>query len=241
MIRTVLSNPDSTLNHFLLSTIIHSPWFQVSFSQFGEDLIVAGIFRALGNKKIRYFDIGAHDPFECSNTAYFYQRGNNGVCVEPNPELYSALTRKRKRDICINTGVGANSDVESEFFVFDGSSLSTFSPDEVSHLLALGMKIDRTLRIKMMAANDIIKQYLLPSPNFVSLDVEGSEMDILQQWDFSNYRPEVFCIETLTFSLDNTGNKRKEIIDFMKNKNYFIFADTHLNTIFVNKACWKGK
>ena len=81
-----------------------------------------------------------------------------------------------------------------------------------------------------------MKQYFSPHPNFISLDVEGLDLQILQSLDFEKFKPEVICVETITFGyMNNTEMKINEIADFMSTKGYSIYADTHINTIFCRK------
>jgi hypothetical protein len=69
--------------------------------------------------------------------------------------------------------------------------------------------------------------------------VEGLDLEILQSLDFEKYRPEVFCVETLTFSPDHTGSKISTILDLMNAKGYMIYADTNVNTIFCRQDLYK--
>jgi hypothetical protein len=87
-------------------------------------------------------------------------------------------------------------------------------------------------KVPLLEINSIIQQHFQSCPNFISLDVEGLDLPILQSFDFNKYRPEVFCVETISFSLNNKGVKIKETIDFMHGKGYITYADTHINTIF---------
>ena len=63
-------------------------------------------------------------------------------------------------------------------------------------------------------------------------------MQILKSFDFSHYRPEVFCIETLTYAENHSERKVTEILEFMKSNDYFNYADTYINTIFVDNKIW---
>jgi hypothetical protein len=60
---------------------------KVSYSQSGEDVIVDFIFQILKIQKPSYLDVGAHHPSYLSNTYLFYQKGCQGVCIEPDPVL----------------------------------------------------------------------------------------------------------------------------------------------------------
>ena len=83
-----------------------------------------------------------------------------------------------------------------------------------------------------MQINEVIKQNFSGSPDFLSIDVEGLDLLILKSLDFEKYRPGVICVETISFSIANTEQKMDELIRYVQNKGYFVYADTHVNTIF---------
>jgi FkbM family methyltransferase len=212
---------------------------QISYSQCGEDLIVSFIFMWLKIKEVTYLDIGAHHPTWLSNTYLFYRNGFRGVLVEADPYLHAQLQRKRPRDLCLSVGIGIGDDREADFYVMTTRTLNTFSREEAHKNQSYGNeKIEQTIRVPLVSVNEIIQNNFMAPPNFVSLDVEGLDLKILQDFDFERCRPEVFCIETLTYTEDNSERKIEEIIDFMRSKNYFVYADTFINTIFVDKEKW---
>ena len=78
---------------------------KISYSQYGEDLIVRFALENLQIQQPRYIDIGANKPFSGSNTAIFHESGSRGINIEPDPFLFAAFQRFRKRDINLNLGV----------------------------------------------------------------------------------------------------------------------------------------
>lgn len=189
-----------------------------------------------------YLDIGAHHPFHLSNTALFYEKGFNGVCIEPDPILFKKIQKYRKRDICLNIGVGLEErEIEADFFIMSSRTLNTFSREQAIEYEAYGnQKIEEVRKISLQHINCILKQFSR-KPNFVSLDVEGMDYKILKTFDFKRYRPEVFCLETLTYTEDQTERKITEIIDLMDYNGYMVYADTYINTIFVDELVWKNR
>lgn len=213
-----------------------------SYSQCGEDLIISFIFDTLGINKPTYLDIGAHHPTYLSNTFLFYQKGCQGVCVEPDPKLFDEIKKRRRRDTCLNVGVGGLQTAKADFYVMSGKTLNTFSKKEAERYLSYrDKKIEKVIQIPLIPVNEIIKQYFPSCPNFISLDVEGLDLPILETFDFTKYRPEIFCIETLTFSEDKSEHKIDEIIDLMNLNGYFVYGDTYINTIFVDKSAWSNR
>lgn len=214
-----------------------------SYSQCGEDLIVEHIFRSLGIKTVSYLDIGAYHPFFLSNTAKFYLNGGKGVLIEPDPYLLKQIKRKRKRDVCLNIGISPDeAKTEASFYVLTTKTLNTFSYKEAQEYTKTGsQKIEKTMSIPVLSINSVIEKNFTSTPNFLSIDVEGWDLEIIKSLDFEKYRPEVICIETITYSEDAQSSKIPEIIDFVKSKGYLNYADTNINTIFVEKDTWNKR
>lgn len=210
-----------------------------SYSQCGEDLIIEFVFQALNIARPSYLDIGAHHPVYLSNTYLFYRKGSSGVCIEPDPSLCRKIRRKRGRDTCLNIGTGVSAQSEAEFYLMTTRTLNTFCREEAERYQSYGsQKIEQVVRIPLLPINDVIMDNFPSCPDFVSLDVEGLDLEILKTFDFDRYRPQVFCIETLTYTEDKTEKKLVEIIDFMTGKGYLNYADTYINTIFVDRRTW---
>jgi hypothetical protein len=118
-------------------------------------------------------------------------------------------------------------------------TLSTFSEEEATRYQRCdNQKIERVAKIPLISVNDIIHENFNYCPNFISLDVEGLELEILKSFNFNMYRPEVFCVETLTYAEDKSEKKTREILNFMVSNNYMAYGDTYINTIFVERHRW---
>ena len=76
-----------------------------SYSQCGEDLIIAFLFRSLGIERPGYIDIGAHHPTYLSNTRLLYARGSRGINIEANPALIRRFRTQRPGDVNLNIGI----------------------------------------------------------------------------------------------------------------------------------------
>lgn len=226
----------------LLKRILYGKHSKISYSQSAEDILIDAIFGALNIHKPSYIDIGAHAPVYLSNTYLFYRKGCKGVCIEPNPYLYKNILKNRKRDICLNMGVGISLSTEAPFYILSSSTLSTFSKADAERMVSYGTEnIEKVITVPLISFDEVVKKYLQSCPNLISLDVEGLDLAILKTIDFSIYRPEVFCVETLTYTEDNFEEKITPTIEFMLSQGYLIYADTYVNTIFVDKAAWTAR
>jgi len=214
-----------------------------SYSQCGEDLIIDFIFGTLKIEKPTYLDIGAHHPYYLSNSAFFYLKQCKGVSVEPDPSLFKVIKKERPNEITLNVGVGINAGEFADFYIMNVPTLNTFSKTEADRYSTYPDKhIKEVVKLPLLTVNEIIeKNFNNKTPNFVSVDVEGMDMEIIKSFDFKKYRPEVFCIETLTYTENNTEEKLNNIIDYMKQEGYFLYADTYINSIFVEEKKWKSR
>ena len=224
------------------------PNVQFGYSQFGEDLILAHLFYQIGITKPSYLDIGANEPKYISNTFYFYSRGSRGILIEPNPFLAKKLKEKRPKDTILNTGIGFKEISDADFYLFPNyaNGLSTFSKNEAMHWQEIGMKglgkikIEKVIKMSMVPINNILEKYFKEKPpDFISLDVEGLDFEILKSLDFDKFHPLVICVETLGYDENQQSYKLTNIIDYMLTKNYDIYADTRVNTIFCRKDIFK--
>ena len=210
--------------------------YQRSYSQQGEDLLIDKALIERGIMHPTYIDIGAYDPIRANNTYLFYKRGLSGVCVEPDPQLFSVLKRKRPHDKCLNAGIGPTDFPNAKFYVMTTKQLSTFSQEEAKHMAESGsygsQAITKVLDIPIVSINRLLAESFTKSPDVLSIDTEGYDLDIVRALDFTRFAPQVMCIETLRY--DEAGNihKMKDIIDYVISKGYEVFADTHVNTIF---------
>lgn len=215
---------------------------KVSFAQCGEDLIVDFVLHAVRIRQPSYLDIGSHHPTDLNNTYLFYSRGCEGVCVEPNPTLFAEIRRLRKRDICLNVGVGVTNNADADLYVMSSDTLGTFSRETAERYQSYGnQKIEKVIRVPLVPVNSVIKDHFKDCPDFVSLDVEGMEVDVLRTFDFCSFRPAVFCIETLTYTEDKSEKKIEEIAILMNRQGYLTYADTYINTVFVERQMWNSR
>ena len=210
-----------------------------SYSQSGEDLIVRFIFSVLGISKPSYLDIGAHHPFWLNNTMLFYEEGSNGINIEPDTNMYKSLCKYRPKDLNLNIGISDKKETLN-FYIFSSPTLNTFSKEEAFKIAKESQhKIIETKLIHTDTISNLInKYYSNHSPDFLSIDIEGLEMDILSDINFYAFTPTVICVETISFSEERKGVKNHQLINLLTSNGYFVYADTYINTIFVRKSKW---
>jgi FkbM family methyltransferase len=210
-----------------------------SYSQCGEDIIVQYIFNLRGVPFPTYIDIGANDPFFLNNTAIFYDQGCKGINVEANPDLIRKFYDLRPNDINLNLAVGPM-DQECDFYVIDDPTLSTFKRDECEKYIATGRyHISKTIKLKITTLQKIIDDYYNGLfPDFLSIDVEGMDLEILKTLDYTKATPKIICVEASEYSPLGNGKPRNELIEFLQLNGYYEYANTNLNAIMVRRDFW---
>lgn len=207
-----------------------------SYSQAGEDAIISYLFQDKKINKISYLDLGTNNPDFGNNTFLFYNRGSRGVCVEADKNLIPNIKLKRPEDITLNFGVSDGKVEYADFYIFDNPALNTFDKSEAQERENQGsFKIITTEKVLLKTIDDIIKNNFSHYPDFLSIDIEGLDLLVLKTLDFITSPIPVICVETCIYSENHVRPKNSEIINFMLSQNYFIYADTYINTIFVNK------
>lgn len=209
-----------------------------SYSQCGEDLIVQYIFNLRNIRKPTYIDIGAHHPFFLSNTALFYSKGNRGINIEANPQLIENFLRYRPNDVNLNIGI-SNKEEELDFYIMQDNTLSTFSKSESDFMIENGKRLQEIKKIKLTTIDKLIDKYCGGIfPDFLTIDVEGLDLDIIKSINFEKGFPKIICVEAAEYSPTGSGARRNELIDHLVGQGYYEYANTNLNAIMVKKEFW---
>jgi FkbM family methyltransferase len=218
----------------------NSKFEKKSFSQTGEDLIVEFIFNDIGVDYPSYIDIGAHHPYYLNNTQIFYLKGCRGINIEPDPSLFNFFDSNRNDDINLNIGISDKSG-ELDLYVMNVPTLNTFSKVESENYANEGdFFVKEIKKIKVETISKIITEHNNNIfPDFLTIDAEGVDEIVLKSIDYDFSKPTVICTETVSFSAKGKGVKNTELIRYLENKGYILFADTYINSIFVLKNKWE--
>ncbi len=202
-----------------------------SFSQDGEDIVLYDMFEEMHITKGFYVDIGAHHPFRYSNTYLFYQKGWSGINVEPTPGRMKLFQRFRSRDINLQIGVGL-SNPAMNFYCFDEPALNTFDNQTKSEREREGFPVTDTISIPVISLSELLHTYLPPDTtiDFMTVDAEGMDLDILKSNDWKKYRPTLIVVEDTQYKFEQPENS--EIYRFMKAHHYSLVAKLHRSAIY---------
>lgn len=204
-----------------------------SYSQTGEDILID--FFLKGKNSGFYIDIGSYHPINLSNTYKFYKRGWSGINIEPNHNKFHLFKKQRIRDINLNMGIG-QSETKSPFFILDADTLSTFSEQSAESYKKMGHKVIEIKDVDLMPLKNVIAKYAKDKKiDFLSIDTEGYDLEVLKTNDWNLYRPSLIVLETVEYSKNIFGSKLNATYDqFMDGIGYSKIADTHINTIYID-------
>lgn len=218
--------------HAFVRVLFGNEFARRSYSQYGEDMTLQAIFaRYPSTYSGFYVDIGAHHPARFSNTRFFYEQGWRGICMDPLPGSARRFSQQRPCDRFIEAGI-AKTVGEMTYFMFSEPALNTFSEKIASENTAC---VTGTKMVKVYPLQRILEDNLPPGRtiDFLSIDAEGMDIEVLCSNDWKTFRPLVVLIEEM--SLVTLADVDKlECAFFMKQQGYKAFARTPGGLFFVD-------
>lgn len=197
----------------------------VSYAQYHEDTILTALLYDV--KKGFYVDVGANYPTVDSVTLKFYKNGWTGINIEPIPDMFKQLQKARPRDINLNCAI-ANKSGSMTFYVND--SVPGHSSFDKKLADSTGAKLEET-EVKVITLAEVITKHA-PSMtiNFLKIDVEGFESEVVASGDWQKHRPEVICIEA--------NHSKVSWKTILKKNSYKLFIADGLNEYYVRAESW---
>ena len=208
-------------------------WGSITYAQHGEDLMIVNIFNRLGIQKGTYWDIGAHHPYNISNTALLYKRGWRGINIEANPNLIEAFYEERPEDINLGIGLAEKEGTIPFYMIDEWSGRNSFDKKTVDKFIAENpdFSIREVKEVEVKPLKYIWEHYADKKwPDLMDFDVEGLEWDILKNCDFTEQGPKLVIIE----------NPCKELVKKIEDWGYFLYCIMGPNSFFVRSE-YKNK
>src|SRR5579872_2937961 len=171
------------------------------YSQFGQDKFLhENVFKGFRNGM--FVDVGAHDGKSLNNTLFFEETlGWRGINIEPLRYVYEQLVNNRPN--CVNVNVAVDSkDGHADFYANDGYSemlsglVSHYHQHHASRLkneLEVHGGLSNVTQVRTRQLSSILQEHKIDHVHYLSVDVEGAELAVLQSIDFSKVF--IDCIE----------------------------------------------
>ena len=198
-----------------------------SFSSAGEDMMLRHL---LGSDKMNgfYVDVGAFHPTRGSNTYFFYLNGWRGVNVEARPGSKTLFDKIRPRDINLEIGVSRGRGEMTYHFIAEDSPMNSFSPEFLKEIQMLE-HVQREISIPTLPLAEILDRHLpqRQAIDFMNVDVEGHDLEVLESNDWKRFRPKVIVVED-----EALDPRESAIVNTMKMHGYELCAQ---NVIILDK------
>ena len=137
--------------------------------------------------------MGALHPSFHSVSRWFYQNGWSGVNVEPNEKFFALLREARARDVNLKFALAGKAGFVT-LYLYD--ALSTVRDDIAAAHRRNGLDISQTTQVEAITLDQLFETYVQSrTVDFLKLDVEGSEGEILKAASFEKTRPRILVIE----------------------------------------------
>ena len=199
------------------------------YSQEGEDILLSRIFGE--QTEGFYVDVGAHHPRRFSNTCFFYKRGWRGINIDALPGSMKVFQKLRPHDINLELAVSEREQVLT-YYMFNEPALNGFSKTISEKRQTDEYKITNTIDVLAFPLYVILDKHLPlgQSIDFLSVDVEGLDLQVLESNDWKKYSPKVILVEILGNRLTTIEND--PVYNFMINQGYILFAKLVYTCIF---------
>lgn len=202
-----------------------------SYAQFDTDIVLASYFQE--GEQLHGIEVGAVDGIFISNTyALEKEKGAEILCIEANPKYEEALRRNRKH--VISCAVASFNGDDMPFYVIsmdDMRNLSSVSALEIDQELLANHKAAYRIseyeeKVKVRTLDSCIADWNPPKIDFVSIDIEGGELEGMRGFDVNKWKPRVILLEA------NSQKHVDELTEYMSRHNYKVDRKVEVNLFF---------
>jgi FkbM family methyltransferase len=167
----------------------------ISYAQRFEDLYVQRCFAE--QPRGFYIDIGAGHPVFDNMSFAFYLQGWRGITVEPNPWLARLSRAVRPRDASHQALVGSAPGEATFYLVREFHGLSTMIESHARAAQTEFGKSSDAITVPVTTLAELCRRHAPESIDFLKVDVEGAEKEVLFGADWTRHRPKVVLVEAL--------------------------------------------
>ncbi len=197
-------------------------------AQNGEDRWLDTYF---GHNRNGFFvDIGAYNGVDLSNSYHFEQIGWTGVLVEPDPEHAAHCHAARPRSHSFHCAAVSSSEINEITFHRVQSagvySTTNLTPEHAQRLSGMGCAL-KPITVPARTLDSILEEIRTTMVDFVSIDVEGAELDVLQGFDIERWKPTIVVIES------NSKSRPSAIRDYFVRYGYAYQHSIDVNDFYL--------
>jgi len=209
------------------------------YSYGGIDSVVNDIFK--NQKNGFYVDVGAQHPIKNNNTYLLHKKGWEGINIDLDQKNINLFNVSRKKDCNICAAISSLEKDANLYYYHEGSPVNTLSREVADRQKAI-IKETRAIRTKTLTSILENSKFKNKEIDFLSIDVEGVELEVLQGLNLNIYKPKIIVVELLdldskkleikNLNINNVINS--EIYKYIEKNNYTMINWLHSDIVFVN-------
>jgi len=239
-----MKKPWLYLSHLVIVNLIFEVFFsrkKVSYSTFGEDLILEGLLNRYtfisGNKlEFSYLDIGAWKPISASNTYILYKKGYRGTVVEANHHLHTFWKILRPKDLFIN--IACSNDETVDLLLFHPTAESNTIDQNFANKISQAQKVNvsEIQMVKGLSLQEVVKFHktTFHGDFILDLDIEGKDFEVLSKYNFEdNPRPVIILVEDVSETKESAFTQ-SNIHKYLTNAKYSLVGRSAITSIYVD-------
>ena len=200
-----------------------------NYSQSNEESILKEIFKNV--EKGFFVDVGAHHPLRYSNTALLYKKGWNGINIDGDLRNMLIFKYLRKRDINLNHVISNKKSPVNFYYFNEGALNGILSNKRLKKLKDIGFRYIKKVKINPISLNEILELHLPKNKkiDFLNIDVEGHDFEVLQSIDLDKYFINVILTEV--------NENETELNQYLEEKGYHLLQREDRNIFYLkNKS-----
>lgn len=195
----------------------------IYYSQFYQDMYLDNVIFSTKTKPGFFLDVGGNHPTYINNTYYFETKGWKGLAFEPQPAM-NQLWKQERSTPCLQIAIGEH-EGKVEFNEYKENYMSG-----ISHVVDFNGQIESSYEVRCRALKDVLKEREIKNIDFMSLDVEGYEYEVLKGIDFKQVN--IYCIVIE----NNKGiESEKRIRNLLLEQGYRLQARLWIDEIWIKK------
>ena len=209
--------------------------FLFNSSQLKEDEYIISYFKK--GYKGNFVDLGCFHPTRHNNTFQLYKKGWRGINIDLNKTTIGLFDEIRPHDINICAAISNKKAKTSLYYLGDFSVHNTIEKNNLNLLqkhFSIDKKDIKVKKIKTERLDNILDKYNFFKVDFMSIDIEGEEIKVLQTLDLRKFNNKYICIEIFDHNKKSIENNLK-VIRYLKKNGYILKDKTLINYIYKKK------
>jgi FkbM family methyltransferase len=208
-----------------------------SYSFGSVDLLINYYFK--DKQKGVYLDVGCQHPISNNNTYLLYKKGWSGINIDLDFKSIQLFNLARGKDVNINAAVSSGKFTKELFFYHDKSAINTIEKKIADYQSA---KVKEVRSVVTETLDNILTANLINKVDYLNIDVEGHEIDVLNGFDINKFSPDIVSIEFLDLAMKKLEFKNNnlnsvlnsDIYKYMTKNEYGLINWNHADLIFIN-------